>query len=218
MAKNENGRVTAEKSAADVEVEAAAEFEVAEKESKAVEVDEKERQAEEARKAEFAAAVAAEVAKLTAKAVAQEVASSETIKDEEQPDIDDKSDFEKKTIISDMNVIRRPYQLNGKTCYNYFVKVPLRGSFIECEFTAPREDRLCYELLNFIYEDSKQVKLALVRNIKRDMSNKVIKRSFDFEACVTDTDGMVYHCPIVPRSRSNSAIIDMYLAKNGIKA
>lgn len=192
MAKNENGKVTEK-----ANIEQATEVTAAE--IKAAQFAELEK-------------AAAQTAEVTA---AAEVAESE---EEETEVAEEKADFEKNYIPSGLRISRSKYKVGDKDFWNYYSIATLRNKPLHADFTQPKDDRGCFALLDFIFGDSKQIDLGLIRYVVVDEKTKKKTKGFTYEAYTIDPDGKIYHCKIVPKGASDKSILDMYLSDKGIRA
>lgn len=152
------------------------------------------------------------------KTAAQTAEATFESEDEETEVEDDKVDFEKNYIPSGLRISRSKYKVGEKEFWNYYSIVSLRNKPLHADFTQPKDDRGCFALLDFIFGDSKQIDLGLIRYVMVDDKTKKKTKGFTYEAYNIDPDGKIYHCKIVPKGASDKSILEMYLSGKGIRA
>lgn len=151
-------------------------------------------------------------------AVADEtLTETETVTAETEID-EGKTENAPSKLISGLALKREKYKADGKEYWGYFVEGNILGNTKKANFSAPKNDRGGFDLLDIIFEKKKSIDLALTPYVMRDeKTNKITQKGFTYEGYTIGSDGMPYSCSIKLRGASDKSLLEVFLRQVGIE-
>ena len=108
-------------------------------------------------------------------------------------------------------VEREPYEKNGKTYQNYFIRGNVRGIDIRVLVVPP--DFGGYTVLDIVYVGAQSAELVLVPYEMTDEKTGQVTKGNTYAVRSVDEDGTVYECKIKPFRKSDKDMLQMLLNK-----
>ncbi len=107
-----------------------------------------------------------------------------------------------------LTIERETFDLNGKTCYSYFIKGTVRGKEIKAQL-AP-QDNGGYVLLEIVFGDSNTAELV-VGSVSITNDKGKTETFPSYTARNVDDDGEVFECPVKPDRKTDKTKLAMLL-------
>ena len=107
-----------------------------------------------------------------------------------------------------ITVEREAFELNGKTCYSYFVKGTVRGKEIKAQFVP--QDNGGYVLLDIVFADSDTAELVIGSvSITNDKDKTQTFPTYTLKN--VDENGEVFECPVMAARKTDKTKLAMLL-------
>lgn len=107
-----------------------------------------------------------------------------------------------------ITVEREAFDLNGKTCYSYFVKGTVRGEELKAQLIP--QDNGGYVLLDIVFGDSNTAELVIGSiSITNDKGKTQTFPTYTVRN--VGENGEVYECPIITARKSDKTKLAMLL-------
>jgi hypothetical protein len=109
-----------------------------------------------------------------------------------------------------MMIEREPYEYNGRTYNNYFIKGVIDGDEVRVKLTPP--DNGGYKVLDIIFKDDRAVELALKPYQIKDGTGRIVKGN-TYSARSVGANGEVLECKLKPARDSDKSLLEMLLSQ-----
>lgn len=107
-----------------------------------------------------------------------------------------------------LTVEREAFDLNGKTCYSYFVKGTVRGREVKAQLTP--QDNGGYVILDIVFDGADTAELVIGSvSITNDKGKTETFPSYTVKN--TDANGEVFECPVKAARKSDKTKLAMLL-------
>ena len=105
-------------------------------------------------------------------------------------------------------VEREAFELNGKTCFSYFVKGMVRGREIKAQ-VAP-QDNGGYVILDIVFDNTEKAELVIGSvSITNDKGKTETFPTYSVKS--VDADGTVYECPVKAARKTDKTKLALIL-------
>ncbi len=107
-----------------------------------------------------------------------------------------------------ITVEREAFELNGKTCYSYFVKGAVRGREVKAQLVP--QDNGGYVLLDIVFDNADTAELVIgTISITNDKGKTEMFPSYTVKN--VDENGEVFECPVKAARKTDKTKLAMIL-------